>query len=324
MPESYQSILNAARQRFAKGGAFAGGALAELERTKKKMLAAGQQSLVSSGLAGSTVAAGLASKFEEEIGAPQRARIEEARTARQTDIDLALAQLSARAEEGAKERAGQIQRLQMATPSNAERGLDAFGRPMRGTAAFYQAETARINMENAMRGLSTGGGSARIGGGGSAAMPDLYGSASRGGVTPTYLSDVAGGGGAYEPINWGKIPLAGAGITFQTDSITGEQIAYSDGQRIAAIGGSVNDPVKDPRISGLPAGPTAEEQAETAKISTQANQQSAADDSAGGGLDYEAWFRSKPEKWQRKNRLMAPGGPWEWMGRRAMKAELGG
>jgi len=196
---AYTSILEAARKRFAPGGEFEKAALTGLGRARTKSIARAEQSLVSSGLYGTSIRAGLPSKFEEEVAVPFRADVTKSRLASLTNLDMTMASLAAQAEEADKARAFQMKQLQFANPSlssgyslNAQRGLDAFGRPMRGTAAYYQAETARTKMENAMRGLSTGEGSARIGGGGSAAMPDLYGSASRGGVTPTYPSDAAG------------------------------------------------------------------------------------------------------------------------------------
>lgn len=61
--------------RYKKGGGFVKGAEAKLERAKKKDVAAGMQSLVSSGLAGTTMAAGLGRRWEEEVGEPGRLSI---------------------------------------------------------------------------------------------------------------------------------------------------------------------------------------------------------------------------------------------------------
>jgi len=60
---------------WKKGGGFVKGAKATLARTKTKDVASGMQSLVSSGLAGTTMAAGLGKAWEEDVGAPARLNI---------------------------------------------------------------------------------------------------------------------------------------------------------------------------------------------------------------------------------------------------------
>ena len=62
-------------KNWGKGGGFVKGAEATLARTKKKDIAGGIQNLVSSGLAGTTMAAGIGKKWEEEVGAPSRLSI---------------------------------------------------------------------------------------------------------------------------------------------------------------------------------------------------------------------------------------------------------
>ncbi|MCP4598505.1 hypothetical protein [Neptuniibacter sp.] len=61
--------------RYKKGGGFVKGAEATLARTKKKDVASGMQSLVSAGLAGTTMSAGIGKKWEEEVGSPARLSI---------------------------------------------------------------------------------------------------------------------------------------------------------------------------------------------------------------------------------------------------------
>ncbi len=60
---------------WGKGGGFVKGAEATLERTKKKDIASGMQSLVSSGLVNTTMSAGIGKKWEEEVGASARLNI---------------------------------------------------------------------------------------------------------------------------------------------------------------------------------------------------------------------------------------------------------
>ncbi len=54
------------------GGTFQKATEAAIERGRVKSVAQGTQALVSSGLAGTTQAAGLGKKFEEEVGTPAR------------------------------------------------------------------------------------------------------------------------------------------------------------------------------------------------------------------------------------------------------------
>jgi hypothetical protein len=69
---------------FSPEGDFGKGLLAQLDRAKEKSVAQGSQALVSSGLYGTTQAAGLEKKFEEEVGAPARLQIESERIGKYT------------------------------------------------------------------------------------------------------------------------------------------------------------------------------------------------------------------------------------------------
>lgn len=71
----FQDILG----RYGEGGSFGAGYQSELERTKTRDVASGTQSLVSAGLSNTTQAAGIGKKWEEEVGAPARLRLEDLR-----------------------------------------------------------------------------------------------------------------------------------------------------------------------------------------------------------------------------------------------------
>ncbi|KKL18495.1 hypothetical protein LCGC14_2474940, partial [marine sediment metagenome] len=64
-------------EQYKPGGAFGTGFEAQLERQKTKTVAGQTQSLVSSGLYGTTQTAGLGKKWEEEVGAPARLKLED-------------------------------------------------------------------------------------------------------------------------------------------------------------------------------------------------------------------------------------------------------
>lgn len=63
--------------QFLPGGSFGAGMEAQLERAATKSVAQSQQSLVSSGLQGTTTAANIRKKWEEDVGTPARLQMED-------------------------------------------------------------------------------------------------------------------------------------------------------------------------------------------------------------------------------------------------------
>lgn len=63
--------------RYQPGGGFGKAALGQLEKQKVRETGAGMQQLISSGLYGTTTAAGLGKQWEEEVGAPSRLKLED-------------------------------------------------------------------------------------------------------------------------------------------------------------------------------------------------------------------------------------------------------
>lgn len=94
-----------AMEYYAPEGGYGAGIEAGLERGRIKSLASGGQSLVSAGLAGTTMMAGLGKKYEEEVAAPTRVGVESARAERLSSLQLGLAQTMQGAFESAEERA---------------------------------------------------------------------------------------------------------------------------------------------------------------------------------------------------------------------------
>jgi hypothetical protein len=70
---------------YAPGGSFGAGTEAMINRQKSQDLAKSTQSLISSGLYGSTMTAGLGTAWEESVGMPSRMKLEDLRTQRYTD-----------------------------------------------------------------------------------------------------------------------------------------------------------------------------------------------------------------------------------------------
>ena len=91
--------------QYAPGGGFGEGVEAGLERGRVKSVSSGMQSLVSSGLAGTTMAAGLGKKFEEEVADPARARVESTRAQAISNLQAGYAGAQQRGYETAEDRA---------------------------------------------------------------------------------------------------------------------------------------------------------------------------------------------------------------------------
>ena len=86
-----RSAYAGALKQFEPGGAYGKGVEAALERGRKKAVAGGQQALVRAGLAGTTMMAAPGLRFEEEIAVPTRARVEETRAGRLSELYALLA-----------------------------------------------------------------------------------------------------------------------------------------------------------------------------------------------------------------------------------------
>lgn len=82
--DTVTSLYDTIAAQFQPGGSYTKGIEAQLARRKKGAMASGMQSLVSSGMAGTTQAAGLGKKFEEEVGMPTMAAAETDRVSKLT------------------------------------------------------------------------------------------------------------------------------------------------------------------------------------------------------------------------------------------------
>ena len=92
---------------YEPDGGFGKGIEAGLERERTQAMSSGMQALVSSGMAGTTMAGGLGKKFAEEVGMPTRARIEETRAERLSAIKMLRAQLVQASTEAERSRISQ-------------------------------------------------------------------------------------------------------------------------------------------------------------------------------------------------------------------------
>ena len=128
IPKEVSAAFEKALSYYRPGGGYAKGVEASLVRGEKKSTASGMQSLVSSGLAGTTMAAGLGKKYQEEVAAPTRARVEETRVGQMSSIEMALANLRQGAAESEKSRlaqAAEAEKYRLAQAAEAEKNRKA-------------------------------------------------------------------------------------------------------------------------------------------------------------------------------------------------------
>ena len=74
-----RGLLDEIIQMYGPEGKYGQGTLAMLEQQKQRDVASASQALVSSGLSNTTMPAGLAKKWESEVGMPSRMKLEDVR-----------------------------------------------------------------------------------------------------------------------------------------------------------------------------------------------------------------------------------------------------
>lgn len=102
------AAIQRAKAQYAPGGGFGRGVEAGLERGRVKAMASGMQGLVGAGLAGTTMAGGLGKRYEEEVGMPARARVEEQRAQALSGIEMAQAGMGFQAGQAGAQRSLQM------------------------------------------------------------------------------------------------------------------------------------------------------------------------------------------------------------------------
>lgn len=72
--KNIRKLFGEAKAMYAPGGEYMAGTKAQLARGRKRAMAGGMQALAGAGLAGTSMAGGLAKRYEEEVGAPMMAQ----------------------------------------------------------------------------------------------------------------------------------------------------------------------------------------------------------------------------------------------------------
>lgn len=112
--------IQRAKAQYAPGGGFGKGVEAGLERGRVKAMASGMQHLVGAGLAGTTMAGTLGKRYEEEVGVPTRASVEEQRAQALSGIEMAEAGIGFQASQAG------LQRQFQAGQAGAQRDLQRY------------------------------------------------------------------------------------------------------------------------------------------------------------------------------------------------------
>lgn len=97
-----ESIYSSMLERYQPGGAFEKGGLAQIESARTKGVGREQQQMISSGLFGTTTAASVGRRWEADVGAPARLRLEDIMGQRRTGIQ--------------QQKAGFLERIQQPYP----------------------------------------------------------------------------------------------------------------------------------------------------------------------------------------------------------------
>lgn len=121
------AAIQRAKAQYAPGGGFGRGVEAGIERGRVKAMATGMQSLVGAGLAGTTMAGTLGKRYEEEVGVPARARVEEQRAQALSGIEMAQAGMGFQAGQAGAQRSLQLYLAQLQASLQGEQ--TAFRQP---------------------------------------------------------------------------------------------------------------------------------------------------------------------------------------------------
>lgn len=84
--QQIESMYGEMMKRYQPGGAFERAGLGQIERARTKGVGKEMQQMISSGLFGTTTAAGTGRRWEAEVGAPSRLRLEDIMQQRLTGI----------------------------------------------------------------------------------------------------------------------------------------------------------------------------------------------------------------------------------------------
>ena len=175
------AAIQRAKAYYQPGGGFGVGVEAGLERGRVKTMASGMQGLVSAGLAGTTMAGTLGKKYEEEVGAPIRAGVEEQRGQAISGIEMQEAAMRFQAGQAG------LQRGFQAGQTGAQRSLQLYLAQLQ--ADLQRQQTTQRDRPTASMAAPTGGGYAQQ-------FPSIYGQEAQ---VPNWMGGGSGVSGLVRP-----------------------------------------------------------------------------------------------------------------------------
>ena len=127
-----EAIFDEIIARYQPGGSFGKSYLQQLGEQKTRDVGAGTQSLISSGMYGTTTTAGLPGKWEAEVGAPARLKLEDIQMERLSSAQLGKASFLERIEEPYPD----YNALMQASAASGSSGGGGGGRTISGSVAL--------------------------------------------------------------------------------------------------------------------------------------------------------------------------------------------
>lgn len=143
------AALTEAKKQYQPGGGYGAGLEAALGRGAKKSIAAGTQSLVSSGLASTTMGAGLGKQYEEEVATPARADLESRRAVALSGLETLEAQMQQGGSQSAMDRSLALQQQQIGITASSGQQIASLGAQSSQAAAqrSFSGNQAALNRQ---------------------------------------------------------------------------------------------------------------------------------------------------------------------------------
>lgn len=136
------AALGKAKEQYQPGGGYGAGLEAALGRGAKKSIAAGTQSLVSAGLASTSMGAGLGKQYEEEVATPARADLESRRAVALSGLETLEAQMQQGGSQAEMDRSLALQQQQTGLSYGAAEGVASRSAQLRQQQMQISASTA--------------------------------------------------------------------------------------------------------------------------------------------------------------------------------------
>lgn len=228
--EQITAIYDEIIKRYEPGGTFGKAALGQLEKQKVRDVGGEMQQMISSGLYGTTTAAGTGRRWEESVGAPARLRLEDIMMQRLSEAQTGKAGFMERIEEPYPDYATMASLIQQGAAGGGGGGYAA---PQVGGRTTFGASSFP-DMFSISGGVRTTGG---VGGTGGA----VYGAGTR----EATMAERERRTQAAATVSPGVMPTAGAGTPTTTQQPAGVPTSLATGAQMGRIISGGSTPVID-------------------------------------------------------------------------------